>query len=451
MQKLSFEWKDYSLNVGKSIKLIRDEKELFDVTLVSDDHVFIGAHKVVLSAFSEFFKELIRKMPNQNPILYLGGLDSKHMNYLLDFLYMGEAHVSERDVDDFLSNAQKYKVNGLCANQINKQLNIQHVPNPILIPKKEIISDDNESTNLYEDSFSNFVDTQEAEESTNQTVDDKQNFESEPIEANKNLSENLDELLGSSPHKIDMELDEDVPSNDNNIVNEESNDNTLNYSINMSSEELSLKIKNLIDILPDSKKCQDCDYRTKNTTNIRNHVELHITNLEYKCKFCSNTHKTKNTLLSHLSRMHRDKRIDITMKKKPLESDDSNASDDIEKSVHENKEETESSEAKPMETLPENDENHITKQPDNETSDFKIVNMALDVLAAKTKEIVEKDIDRYKCKTCGFSSLYRNSIIRHAETHIEGLEYTCKFCSKTYKTQSNLYVHVSRLHKEDRN
>ena len=37
-----------------------NEKDLFDVTLVSDDHVFIGAHKVVLSALSNFFKDLIK-------------------------------------------------------------------------------------------------------------------------------------------------------------------------------------------------------------------------------------------------------------------------------------------------------------------------------------------------------------------------------------------------------
>ena len=140
MQKLSFECKDYSLAVSKSIKQIRDEKDLFDVTLVSDDYAFIGAHKVVLSAFSEFFKNLIKMMPQQNPIIYLGGLDSKHLNYMLDYLYIGEALISEIDVDDFLSNAQKYKLNGLCANQINKQLKILQIPSPMLIPKKEKIS-----------------------------------------------------------------------------------------------------------------------------------------------------------------------------------------------------------------------------------------------------------------------------------------------------------------------
>ena len=49
MEKFSLKWNDFQTTVTNSFKLLKQEKEFFDVTLVSDDQKQIQSHKVVLS------------------------------------------------------------------------------------------------------------------------------------------------------------------------------------------------------------------------------------------------------------------------------------------------------------------------------------------------------------------------------------------------------------------
>ena len=60
MEKFNVKWNDFRKNVSKSFSVLRKEEEFFDVTLISDDEQHIAAHKLVLSASSEFFKNIIR-------------------------------------------------------------------------------------------------------------------------------------------------------------------------------------------------------------------------------------------------------------------------------------------------------------------------------------------------------------------------------------------------------
>ena len=55
-ERFSLKWKDFQSVVSQSFSVLRQEADLYDVTLVSDDHTQISAHKLVLSASSDFFK-----------------------------------------------------------------------------------------------------------------------------------------------------------------------------------------------------------------------------------------------------------------------------------------------------------------------------------------------------------------------------------------------------------
>ena len=63
-EKFSLKWHDFNTNVSKSFGLLRDEEYLHDVTLVSDDNMQVSAHKLVLSACSEYFKNIFRNNTN---------------------------------------------------------------------------------------------------------------------------------------------------------------------------------------------------------------------------------------------------------------------------------------------------------------------------------------------------------------------------------------------------
>ena len=58
-KKFTFKWSDFDVNTSKALSLLREEDFLQDVTLVGDDNSQIAAHKLVLSACSEYFKAYV--------------------------------------------------------------------------------------------------------------------------------------------------------------------------------------------------------------------------------------------------------------------------------------------------------------------------------------------------------------------------------------------------------
>merc|ERR1711884_962829 len=96
---------------------------LHDVTLVSDDQQQVSAHKLVLSACSEYFKNIFKhnNKPNAHPLLCLGGVSSEDLKNIMDYIYNGEVNIFQDCLDRFLSVAQRLKLEGLMGNEDNKQ------------------------------------------------------------------------------------------------------------------------------------------------------------------------------------------------------------------------------------------------------------------------------------------------------------------------------------------
>ena len=86
---------------------------MFDVTLVSDDEQHISAHKLVLTASSELFKNILKKANHSNPMIFLSGYKSKDLLLVMDYIYQGEVQILQTDLDRFLSVAQQLKIEGL--------------------------------------------------------------------------------------------------------------------------------------------------------------------------------------------------------------------------------------------------------------------------------------------------------------------------------------------------
>lgn len=56
---VNFRWDDYPLQVVSSFKNLKEEEDFVDVTLACNSHQFT-AHKVVLSACSPYFRQLLK-------------------------------------------------------------------------------------------------------------------------------------------------------------------------------------------------------------------------------------------------------------------------------------------------------------------------------------------------------------------------------------------------------
>merc|ERR1712126_563845 len=113
MEKFSLKWNDFETNISRSFKKLRQEEDFYDVTLVSDDHVHISSHKLVLSSSSDFFKTILRKLSHPNPMIYLTGVNSKELDDVMDYIYNGEVQIVQEDLKKFLEIGKILKLEGL--------------------------------------------------------------------------------------------------------------------------------------------------------------------------------------------------------------------------------------------------------------------------------------------------------------------------------------------------
>ena len=112
-EKLYLKWDDFSENLCSTFSEIQDDQNLVDVTLVCDDGKQIEAHKLVLIAGSLFFKNLLRTKINTATIIYMRGLKSQELLYLINFLYKGEVKIQQEYLSSFLVLAEELQVKGL--------------------------------------------------------------------------------------------------------------------------------------------------------------------------------------------------------------------------------------------------------------------------------------------------------------------------------------------------
>ena len=112
-EKFCLKWNDFHSNVSKSFGMFRNEEYLHDVTLVSDDHNKVPAHKLVLSACSEYFKDIFQNNQHSHPLLCLDGISSKDLKNILDYIYNGQVEIYQDNLDRFLAVAQRLKLEGL--------------------------------------------------------------------------------------------------------------------------------------------------------------------------------------------------------------------------------------------------------------------------------------------------------------------------------------------------
>jgi len=114
-EKFCLKWNDFERNISSAFKEIREDRELLDITIACEDEQ-LEAHKVVLSACSPFFRQVLRRNRHQHPLLYLKGVSFRDMTSVLNFMYYGEVNVAQDDLNSFLQVAEDLKVKGLTQN-----------------------------------------------------------------------------------------------------------------------------------------------------------------------------------------------------------------------------------------------------------------------------------------------------------------------------------------------
>ena len=148
-EQYHLKWNDFNSSLTKCFRDLRDNCEMLDVSIISNGKTF-KAHKLVLSACSPIFKNMLQKKNlNGQPFIFLHGVRSQDVQAILDFMYNGEVSVTQEDLRSFLSVAEDLRVKGLTQNEQN---NVENKPEENKSPprKRPRQSDDEEDSETAE-------------------------------------------------------------------------------------------------------------------------------------------------------------------------------------------------------------------------------------------------------------------------------------------------------------
>ena len=113
MEKFCLKWNDFQDTITSSYKSLRESSDFSDVTLICEDNNQVEAHKIILSACSPFFMNVLQNNKHSHPIIYMRGLNKTNLMALLDFMYNGEANILQVDLGKFLELAVELQLKGL--------------------------------------------------------------------------------------------------------------------------------------------------------------------------------------------------------------------------------------------------------------------------------------------------------------------------------------------------
>ena len=87
-------WPEFEANIRSVWQELQLERDFCDVTLACAENQ-IQVHKVIISAISPILRNISKLNSNQNPLIYLKGVNFSHLQKIVTFLYQGRVNVAQ--------------------------------------------------------------------------------------------------------------------------------------------------------------------------------------------------------------------------------------------------------------------------------------------------------------------------------------------------------------------
>jgi len=339
-EKFCLRWNDFETNISVAFRELRDDKDFFDVTLACDDEQ-IQAHKVILSACSPFFRNVLRRNPHQHPLLYLKGVKYTDLQSVLNFMYHGEVNVAQEELNSFLAVAEDLRVKGLTQNQSGASSSrpketystpkAQELPKarppdrePAPPPKRPRPTPPVASYTHDDDDIQEVVPVK--------TEPREHIPPPAPVEMYHAPSPVVQQVVAPPPQPTHViapaQQTQQLQQMDDSLqyAGDESYDDYGQYgaeggydaglvdpgAVDANKDDVVKTLSQYIEKDPSSgpkaHKCTLCGKVSQDRSNIRKHVEnIHFPNsFLYSCKFCGKTFNARNNMYVHVSTFHRD-------------------------------------------------------------------------------------------------------------------------------------------------
>ena len=267
-------WANFENDMGLSLKVLREDTEFSDVTLVCEDGQQIEAHRFVLATGSIFFQNLLKSNSKHgHPLIYMRGLKYETLTAVVDFLYCGEVAVPHGSVESFLMLVDDLKLRGVSESGPNKTQS-----------EHELCLDSQQSDFYKEHSKDGKF---ESIQKLNSNIDKEETFESEDKESSKpGEFKNITKQDVMKPEETALWTSSDYQEQQDKIK-----------SIMMTGTTMRGNGRSYL--------CKMCGWEG-HKRNLKNHIEnRHIEGITYPCDFCGQTFKSDDSLRKHHKRKHR--------------------------------------------------------------------------------------------------------------------------------------------------
>ena len=261
----------YETTATETLKSLATDKDFTDVTLACAGDRLVKAHKVILGSYSPVLKNIIVSVQQQNPVLYLRGVEYEELRAIINFIYLGETKVKQDNFAAFMEIAQELNIKGLAANAEGPDKMAKDVDIP---PESE-----------REDSVKN---------KDYDLVDD---IEHESVKGNLVKTEQM--LIGTDELELETEAEKNV----------ESFQDKAGYWCSKCGKDFSDKsnlsrhVRSQHDGVTYS--CDMCDYIGKQSTNLNYHKKSkHSETNPFACPKCDKTFSDGSNLGRHIKSQH---------------------------------------------------------------------------------------------------------------------------------------------------
>ena len=403
--------------IKHSFSELRKSQSYTDVTLVSDDGFKITAHKVILSAGSQFFNDIFIKSNHQDTFIYLKGVKMGELECLIDFIYNGEVSIGQDELESFLKTAHDLRVKG--------------------IEKKLVKSEDMNEGNELDDSLNLDNDLgvsyphHEGFKNDRRVDLLKQEHRLQNDPEMRFIEENKDAISISQKYKFDD--NETLKPTEEIEMKEKFHSLTKNKNSTTRKRELF--------------KCQQCDFTANRPSRLKVHTEFIHLGIKYSCTQCEYETKAAFYLKQHIQNIHDGIRYPCehceykggSLKKLGMHI----------KSKHEGVQYP-CDKCERKYTLNENLRKHqkakheSVRFPCNQCDYQAPVKHYLQIHI----ENMHEGIKKYSCDHCDYKTGHRSSMRKHREKH-EGIEPekgVCSLCGHILKSNANLRSHMTSVH-----
>ena len=257
-------------NIKCFLKMLLDSKEFSDVTLVCEDNQRVQAHKVVLSACSSYFKDILNNDSDEDEtIIHLDHTKYEDIMMILDYIYCGEVSGSYINIKALKDTATNLRIYQLLESINEYETEIFLKLFILLSPKQAKIGkvpcDDKNQKKPQQ------ADEQETKyycQLCGQMFFPRTAFENHMLKSHD-----------QSPYKCNF-CGRKFPSRA-----------TMKYHIQYKHEGISYP-------------CDFCDKRFSNAWNVKGHIKAFHTGFTFNCDQCEKQFKGKGNLMHHKKRMH---------------------------------------------------------------------------------------------------------------------------------------------------